>query len=132
MLNPTKSRKFIDKKLAEEVANLVFSVLGPDFKRLAKRYSINVTDIIRFYPVSQRCRTKREKKGLSFKQISSALNIPQYRLKAIESTSVRDINVDVLERYIDFLELNSWFAYWKRKNQDLYHRISLKKPQKAT
>jgi len=79
--------------------------------------------MIRFKPVSEMCQSGREKKGLAFKQIALSLKVPQYKLKDIESSSVKNIKVDILENYIDYLGLCDWFKLWKKHNSDVYNRL---------
>jgi len=56
----------------------------PNLGEALAEYNINPTDMIRFRMVSDRCRTERNKKGLSLKQISIDLKIAQYRLKMLK------------------------------------------------
>ena len=98
----------------------------PTLKVAFEKYDINPQDMIRFQMVSEACRSKREKKELGFKQIALALKIPQYRLKDIEGSSVKNIDTGILENYIDYLDLREWFNSWKEHNQDVYKRLSRK------
>lgn len=77
--------------------------------------------------VSGMCLSQREKKGFTLKQIALSLKVPQYRLKYIESSSVKNISVDILEHYIDHLGLRKWFDEWKKCNLDVYERLSKRK-----
>lgn len=71
----------------------------PNLKGVLGKYDIRPKDLIRFQMVSEMCRSEREKKGLTFKQISLDLKAPQYRLKDVESSSVKNIVADILEKY---------------------------------
>ena len=63
---------------------------------MAGKYDINMEDMIRFQLVSEKCHSEREKRGLAFKQIALSLKVPQYRIKYIESSSVKNINAELL------------------------------------
>lgn len=69
------------------------------------------------------CRMRREEKGIRFKQISSALKIPQYKLKAIEENSVMNIVPEVLNRYVDYLGLGEEFGKWLEENSEVYEGL---------
>ena len=63
---------------------------------------------------------KREEKGLSLKEASAKVKIPQYKLKYIETTGILDIEHDILEKYIKFLGIEKEFDEWKKQNKDIY------------
>ena len=125
ILNTFKKKKFIDAEMAGYITNKIVEVM-PNLKEVLGKYDINPKDMIRFQMVSEMCRSEREKKGLTFKQISLNLKVPQYRLKDVESSSVRNIDVDILEDYINYLGLCKWFSSWKKHNMDVYNRLSKK------
>lgn len=124
LIKAFKKKKFIDAKMADFITERVLEALGPDFRELAGRYNINMQDIIRFQIVAGMCCKKREEKGLTFKQIALDLKVPQYWLKDIENSRIKDIRVNILESYIDYLGLRRWFGTWKRHNLDVYKRLS--------
>jgi len=123
MLKALKEKKFIDAKMAGYITDRIVEVM-PNLEGVRDKYDIRPKDMIRFQLVSEMCRSQREKKGLNFKQISLSLKVPQYRLKYIESSSVKNISADILESYIDYLELREWFNSWKKHNKDVYDRLS--------
>jgi len=126
MLEILKKKKFIDAKVAGYIADKIFEIM-PSLKEIGGKCDINMKDMIRFQLVSEKCRSEREKRGLAFKQIALSLNIPQYRLKYIESSSVKNINADILKKYIDYLGLRRWFNFWKKNKLDVYARLSKEK-----
>lgn len=79
--------------------------------------------LVRFDAVAQRCRIARESRGLTIKEVASNLNVPQYRLKAIEAGHLRELRPAILEKYLGFLSLQRWFARWAKVNQALFKRI---------
>lgn len=129
MLKALKEKKFIDAKMAGYITDKIVEVM-PNLKEVLGKYNINPKDMIRFQMVSEMCRSEREKKGLTFKQISLNLKVPQYRLQYVESSSMTNIDADILENYINYLGLRKWFSSWKKHNMDVYNRLSKNsKPQ---
>jgi len=123
MIKALKEKKFIDAKMAEYITDKIVEAM-PNLKEAFSRYDINPEDMIRFQMVAEMCRSEREKKTFTFKQIALNLKVPQYRLKDIESSSAGNIKGDILENYIDYLGLREWFNSWKRHNLDVYKRLS--------
>ena len=80
-------------------------------------------DSIRFLSVAQKCSARRQSKGISIKEAAKAIGAPQYRLKDIEQSSLRDVQAPILLRYIDFLGLKRWFGQWKAANHSLAERL---------
>ncbi len=126
LIKTLKEKKFIDVKMAGYITDRIVEVM-PNLKGIIDKYDIRPKDMIRFQLVSEMCRSEREKKGLTFKQISLDLKVPQYRLKDVESSSVKNIVRDILEKYIDYLGLRKWFNSWKKHNMDVYERLSKNK-----
>ena len=126
LLKTLKEKKFIDAEMAGYITDRIVEVM-PNLKGILGKYDIRPKDMIRFQLVSEMCRNEREKKGLTFKQISLDLKVPQYRLKDVESSSVKNIVADILENYIDYLGLRKWFNSWKKHNLDVYDRLSKNK-----
>jgi hypothetical protein len=61
---------------------------------------------------------------MDFKTAAKALRVPQYRLRAIEQCSLKQLRGSDLHAYIDFLGLNEWFARWRRANSELAARLA--------
>lgn len=118
-----KEKKFIDEDMAGFMTDKIVEAM-PTLKGAIDKYNMNSKDMIRFLMVSEMCQAERERKELTFKQISVALKVPQYRLKDVEKSSIKNISVDILERYIDFLGLSERFESWKKHNTDVYERLS--------
>jgi hypothetical protein len=125
MIKVLKEKKFIDTEMAGYIVDKIVEVM-PNLREAVGKYGINMKGMIRFQLVSEMCRNEREKKGLTFKQIAISLKVPQYCLKDVESSSVKNIKVDILENYIDYLDLRRWFNKWKRCNKDVYKHLKEK------
>jgi hypothetical protein len=128
VIKALKEKKFIDAEMAGYITDKIVEVM-PNLKDALTKYDINPKDMLRFQIVSEMCRSQREKRNLTFKQIALSLKVPQYRLKYIESSSVKYISTDILENYIDYLELRKWFNSWKKHNMDVYNRLTKGKRQ---
>lgn len=126
LLKTLKEKKFIDAEMAGYITDRIVEVM-PNLKEVLGKYDIRPKDLIRFQMVSEMCRSEREKKGLTFKRISLHLKVPQYRIKDVESSSVKNIVADILENYIGYLGLREWFNSWKKHNMDVYDRLSKNK-----
>lgn len=122
VIKSLKKKKFIDAEMAGYITDKIVEVM-PTLKRVIDKYDMRPKDMIRFQMVSEICRNEREKKKLTFKQISLALKVPQYRLKDVESSSIKNIVADILEKYIDYLGLHKSFNSWKKHNMDVYNRL---------
>ena len=118
-----RNKRFIDAKMAGYIVDKIVEAM-PNLKEAFGKDDINAKDMVRFQMVSEMCRSEREKKRITFKQITLSLKVPQYRLKYIESSSVKNINTVILESYIDYLGLRKWFNLWKRYNLDVYNRLT--------
>jgi hypothetical protein len=76
-----------------------------------------VEQTVRHFSLAKRCAAAREQKGLTIADVAKKLKLPQYRLKAIESCRVAEVQPHVVEQYIRFLGLNRWFSRWTSANQ---------------
>jgi hypothetical protein len=129
--DPMTKEKFLTDKEAGLVVNQLKAAMGPGFSSLVEQCGGDnwQKDLVRFMPVSRSCKEAREKKGLSIKEAALALKVPQYRLKAVEGERAISIDPGVLEEYIKFLGLHSWFDNWIRANPDVYARLKQKAKQ---
>ena len=100
-------------------------VLDPIILEQAEKYNFNFEHTIRFHAVAAKCKRSREKLGLSIKDVASELKLPQYRLKAIEKGTFKEIKPDILKKYLTFLNLERWFNKWATNNPELEERIGI-------
>jgi len=87
-------------------------------------------DIVRWGSLQARCEQQRAERGLSIRDASAKLGIPQYRLRAIESGGSDSFEPETARRYLEFLELGPWLKRWIRQNRELADRAGL--PGEAT
>jgi hypothetical protein len=83
-------------------------------------------DGIRWQAVGNRCSAARGAR--SIREVSVAVAIPQYRLRAIEQGLIREVRPDLARRYFRFLGIEDWVARWCRANADLAQRTGLVDP----
>ena len=116
-------RGIIDEETAKLVVEKMREVLGPAIFSMTENFGVNAQELVRSQSLFHACKGAREKKGLAVKQAAAVLKVPQYRIKAIEGDSDRSsIRADILERYIEFLELGVFYGRWKKANKDIFAR----------
>ena len=113
----------LNNEQAKLVNKMLRKALGPEITDMLDKSGINSDHLIRFQYISSLCKNTREQKNISLKQASEQLKIPQYRLREIESGSIKAILSDLLDRYIDFLGLSDAFHDWLKDNEDIYKSI---------
>jgi len=121
-----RSTKILTNAEISIVSELLHEALGKQVINLVESYGIKVEDTARFFPLASLCREKREEMGLSFKDLSSKLKVPQYRLKAIEHGRFSEVQFNVLEEYVAVLGMGKWFNKWKTQNKKLVETIKAK------
>ena len=113
----------LNSKQADNLVELVKETFGTQTSRMLENSGLNMNHMVRFMYLSRLCQKTREEKGLSFKNISAKLKIPQYKLKYIEENGTGSINTDILEKYIKFLGLEKEFNKWLKQNKDVYEQL---------
>jgi hypothetical protein len=124
----------LEKKLAADSGAILtyaeVRVLDGEIRRLLvtsfpgiEAYLSHTEDSTRWHAVATRCRQARGAR--SIREVSVALGIPQYRLRAVESGTVREIRADHARRYFEFLGIDEWVAKWCRSNRELATRVGL-------
>ena len=112
----------------EEVALITGEMclaLGPGTVEVVEGLGLVMSDTVRWSSLQARCEEEREKRGLTLKDISSDLKIPQYRLRAIEKGALREIRPEFAHRYFQYLGIGSWVKRWARCNAELAGRSGL-------
>jgi len=98
-------------------------VLVASFPALRTNLAAHSEDTIRCHALGARCAQARGGRGI--RDVSVALGMPQYRLRAIEGGRLREFRVDLARRYFHFLGIEDWVARWCRANRDLATRVGL-------
>jgi hypothetical protein len=80
-------------------------------------------DTIRWHALGARCAEARGARAM--RDVSVALGIPQYRLRAIERGHLTEIRPDLARRYFHLLGIEAWVARWCRANPELARRVGL-------
>lgn len=96
---------------------------GSETAQQMRKIGISLEETVRLMSLNAKCQEVREERGLSIKDVAAKLEIPQYRLKAVEKGRAKDILPDVLEKYIAFLSLEDWFEQWKEANPKLAAKL---------
>ena len=81
-------------------------------------------DTIRWHALGARCAQARGTRGI--REVSVALGIAQYRLRAIEHGYISEIRPDLARRYFHFLGIEAWVWRWCRANRELARRVGLR------
>lgn len=97
--------------------------LVSSFPGLSTHLVDRTEDTIRWHSLAARCREARGSRGI--RDVSVAIGIPQYRLRAIESGLVREVRADLASRYFRFLGIEAWVTKWCRANRELATRAGL-------
>ena len=84
---------------------------------------VHSEDSIRWHALGARCRQARGARGI--RDVSVALGIPQYRLRAVEGGLLKEVRVVLARRYFRFLGIDEWVADWCRVNRELATRVGL-------
>jgi hypothetical protein len=80
-------------------------------------------DVIRWSALGRRCKAGRDGRGI--RVMSVITGIPQYRLRAIESGRLSEIEPGLARRYSRCLGIEEWVAQWCRANRELAQRAGL-------
>jgi len=81
--------------------------------------------MIRFMQVSGQFKKKREAGGLTLKDASKQLKVPQYRLAAAEGEARSSFQPDVFWKYCEFLGLGDFVARWIDANRETAKRMGI-------
>ena len=118
-IEKSRFRKFNSEE-ADFLVEKMREMLGPDINKIIDESGLNANHMFRFQYIAYICRKAREERGMSFKEISTELKIPQYRLKAVEKGVPESVESDILQKYIKFLGIQNEFEDWLRDNRDVY------------
>jgi hypothetical protein len=100
-------------------------MMGEPMSGLLQQHVILPEDHFRFGPFAMRLESARVERGLSLKDAAAALKVPRYRIAEIESSRTKNIDPDLLVRYVEHLGLKNWFGRWKKTNAVLAQRLQI-------
>jgi len=124
-----KQRQFRRKILTETeiraFAKATKALLGPRLSDVIQGRQINFEDSLRYMSVGARLEEARTKRGVSPKEMAAELKVPRYRLESVEKGRLRELQPELLLRYVDHLGLKNWFGKWKKANAELSGRMGL-------
>lgn len=109
----------------KETVRLIRAQMGPEWLAFAEKLSFDFGDSVRLGSLRARIAAARESRGLTIKQVATELHLSQYRVKAAERGSPREMRPEVAQRHIEFLGLRRWARRWATANPILAKRIGL-------
>lgn len=118
----------LNSQQAESIVERMNEVLGPEVAAMISASGLNPNHMVRFLSLASLCRRRRQEIGLSLKDVSQRLKIPQYRLKAVESGMIPQLTRGSLDAYIQILGLADQFAQWRDGNEDVWDEIAKDAP----
>ena len=131
----TEAAEALEQKLARDRAALLSAsevrILAREVQRVAQwsldepSLASRVEDAVRWASLRARCQQARGQRGLGIRHVAVQLQLPQYRLRAIENGHLSEFRSDVARRYFRFLEIEAWVAQWCKANRRLARRLGL-------
>ena len=113
----------INKDKADLLVKLMKEKLSPEISNMIDNSNLNANHMIRFMYIGNLCREVRVEKGLSLREVSQKLKIPQYKITNIERSIIHNIPPDILIIYIHYLGLEEEFNKWLLNNRDVYEGL---------
>ena len=104
------------------ITNMTLNMLEDSFGDNPHFNTQSMERIVRWSSLRARCEREREKQGLSLKDASVRLKIPQYRLRAIECGELGTFEPAMAREYFRFLGIERWVAGWRKANHELAER----------
>ena len=134
----TQATRALENKLSRDRATVLTAsevrILARQVRRLVEPSlgqspfaTTRVEDGVRWASLRARCQQARAERGLGIRHVAIRLQLPQYRLKAIENGQLTEFRSEVARRYFRFLEIEAWIARWCRANPGLALRIGLRR-----
>lgn len=99
-------------------------LMSPQEQAEMKEHWAELYSAAAFRQVAQRCIKEREAREESLKSVSKALSVPMDQLDAVEDSETMDIDLAVLDKYLDYLGIGAWFDRWR----DIYYDAILGGP----
>jgi len=112
----------------DEVETLVSEarrMLGPQFALLLTERPVVFEGLVRWGSLKARCEQARARRQITIKAAAVQVGIPQYRIAAIESGSLRELVPALAWKYFEFLTIGPWVKRWIAANMDLATRAGI-------
>lgn len=106
--------------LSEEMRRM----LPPELGAVSERYETHFGEGLRFGAVATLCREARERMAMTTAEVARRLRTAQYRIRAVDSNRFREVDADVLRRYVELLGIRPWFRRWARANRSLMEALT--------
>ncbi len=113
----TSKTQILENDQVEEMSRHLRGIFPQGADQVLSKGLIDST--VRMLSISQTFKEVREKTGKTIKEVAKELNVPQYRLRAIETGKVKEILPEILHGYSEFLGINEWCLLWAKKNRSL-------------
>ncbi len=124
-MNKNEKQKIFTNQETAFLTDMLKKSFGPLNSKYAESKGINFENNVNFLSVSTNCQSEREKRNLTIKDIAAKLKAPQYKLKYIEDNDVNNTEPLILQKYINFLELDEWFDEWLKSNPKLAAKFKI-------
>jgi hypothetical protein len=121
-----KRTSILNDEEVEFLMNEISLALGEKTMGVVRSLGLVPSDGVRWGSLQARCEEERERRGLSLKDVSRELKIPQYRLRAIEGGRLKELRPNLAHRYFRYLGIDSWVRRWSRANDELARRSGIK------
>ncbi len=118
-------RSILTDREVRQMVRALKRAMGEPYVSVAARYPLSIADCIRFMAVAARLVEAREARALTLKAVARRLRAPQYRVAEIERGNTKRLDTPLLGRYIDAMELRSWFGRWESANRGLAKRLAV-------
>ncbi len=100
-------------------------LMGASMIQMVHKHGMSTDDFFRLGPLAKRLEAARVERGMNLKDVALALKTAQYKLATLENAAARDLDAALMQRYVEFLGLKTWFGRWKKANADLAGRLGL-------
>lgn len=113
----TSKTQILDNDQVKEMSRHLRGIFPQGADQVLSNGLIDST--VRMLSISQTFKEVRERTGKTIKETAKELNVPQYRLRAIETGKVKEILPEILRGYSKFLGIDEWCLQWAKKNKSL-------------
>lgn len=119
------AEEIVNQVGVKKVVEMMRDVLDPALFDECERLGVDAEAIIRYMPLADRFKEGRARLNLTIKEVAARLKEPQYKIKAVEKGELRQVDVEVFQKYCCFLELDEYVASWCRQNGVLAEKLGV-------